>query len=103
LINGGGHQLIRRNPFAVSQSIIGFLGHLPGARSLIRRPSRNRLVRIEDHAMSTPASAGPQENHDPTLNSAHVVLGRVADARHAIDRPTRGQCRRARRQCRWVG
>ena len=29
LINGGGHQLIRRNPFAVSQSIIGFLDHLP--------------------------------------------------------------------------
>jgi hypothetical protein len=28
LINGGGHQLIRRNPFAVSQSIIGFLDHL---------------------------------------------------------------------------
>jgi hypothetical protein len=29
LINGGGHQLIRRNPFAVSQSIISFLDHLP--------------------------------------------------------------------------
>jgi hypothetical protein len=29
LINGGGHQLPRRNPLAVSQSIIGFLGHLP--------------------------------------------------------------------------
>jgi pimeloyl-ACP methyl ester carboxylesterase len=29
LINGGGHQLPRRNPLAVSQSIIGFLDRLP--------------------------------------------------------------------------
>ena len=29
LINAGGHQLPRRNPLAVSQSIIGFLDHLP--------------------------------------------------------------------------
>jgi pimeloyl-ACP methyl ester carboxylesterase len=29
LITGGGHQLPRRNPFAVSQSIIRFLDHLP--------------------------------------------------------------------------
>jgi pimeloyl-ACP methyl ester carboxylesterase len=29
LINGGGHQLPRRNPLAVSRSIIGFLEHLP--------------------------------------------------------------------------
>jgi pimeloyl-ACP methyl ester carboxylesterase len=29
LLNGGGHQLPRRNPSAVSQSIIGFVDHLP--------------------------------------------------------------------------
>jgi hypothetical protein len=40
--------------------------------------------------MSTPSERGTTRNHDPTLKSAHVMHGRVADARHAIVRPPVG-------------